>query len=109
MSFDTLLVANRGEIARRVIRGAHVWQSVIGPDVRIGVGSRIEQSVILEGTSVGRNAVIKKAIIDKSNTIPDNARIGIDHEWDRRHFCLSEGGVGFFDHARSHKNKHFTI
>ncbi len=76
-----------------VIRGAHVWQSVIGPDVRIGVGSRIEQSVILEGTSVGRNVVIKKAVIDKSNTIPDNARLGVDHEWDRRHFALSEGGV----------------
>jgi glucose-1-phosphate adenylyltransferase len=76
-----------------IISGAYVCDSVIGPDVRVEVGSRIEQSVIFEGTSVGRNATIRKAIIDKQNAVPDNARIGLDPEWDRRHFSVSEGGV----------------
>lgn len=76
-----------------IISGAYVCDSVIGPDVRVEVGSRIEQSVVLERTTVGRNVAIKKAIVDKYNVIPDNAHIGADPDWDRRHFCLSEGGV----------------
>lgn len=76
-----------------IIKGACVADSVIGADVHIGVGSRIEQSVIHEGTCVGRNVVIRKAIVDKDNTIPDGARIGVEPEWDRRHFALSDGGV----------------
>jgi len=76
-----------------VIRGADVTESIVGPGVRIGGGSRLERSLIMEGTSVGRNAVIKKAIVDKSNVIPDGARIGVDQAWDHRHFAVSDGGV----------------
>jgi glucose-1-phosphate adenylyltransferase len=76
-----------------IVSGAYVCDSVVGPDVRIEVGSRIEQSVVLEGTVIGRNAAIRKAIIDKHNVIPDGARIGHDPCWDRRHFSISEGGV----------------
>jgi glucose-1-phosphate adenylyltransferase len=76
-----------------IISGAYVCDSVIGADVHIEVGSRIEQSIILDGTRIGRNAAIRKAIIDKNNTIPDEARIGFDRTWDSRHFCVADGGV----------------
>ncbi len=76
-----------------VICGADVSDSIIGACVRVGAGSRIEQSLILDGTCVGRNVVIRKAIVDKSNVIPDGARIGVDHGWDHRHFAVSDGGV----------------
>jgi glucose-1-phosphate adenylyltransferase len=36
---------------------------------------------------------IKRAIIDKSISIPDNARVGVDREWDARHFTISDGGI----------------
>jgi len=76
-----------------VICDAQVCDSVIGPDVRIGPGSRVEKSIILNGTVIGRNANIRRAIIDKRNRIPDNACIGVDLEWDRRHFCVSPRGL----------------
>ncbi|MHC5033764.1 MAG: glucose-1-phosphate adenylyltransferase [Planctomycetota bacterium] len=76
-----------------IISGAYVCDSVVGPDVHIEVGSRVTQSVLLEGVRVGRNATISKAIIDKHNCVPDNAQMGVDREWDRHHFSVSEGGV----------------
>jgi len=76
-----------------VVRSADVSDSVIGPGVRIEPGASIEQSVVLDDSTVGRCAVIRKAIIDKHNHIPQNARMGVDHDWDRRHFTVSPGGV----------------
>jgi glucose-1-phosphate adenylyltransferase len=76
-----------------IVSGAYVCDSVIGPDVRIEVGSRIEQSVIMDGTTVGRNVTIRKAIVDKGNAIPDGAGIGVDLAKDRHRFSVSEGGV----------------
>ncbi len=76
-----------------ILSGAYVCDSIVGPDVRVEVGSRIEQSIILDETAVGRGAVIRKAIIDKRNVIPDDARIGVDRGWDSSHFAISAGGV----------------
>jgi glucose-1-phosphate adenylyltransferase len=76
-----------------VVRGASVRDSVIGPGVRVEQGSRVEHSVILDRTSIGRNVVIRKAILDKDNAVPDGARMGLDPDWDRRHFTVSKGGV----------------
>jgi glucose-1-phosphate adenylyltransferase len=76
-----------------IISGAYVRDSVIGPDVRIEVGSRIEQSIIMDGTRVGRGVAVRKAIVDKNNRIPDGARLGLAPAFDRRHFLVSEGGV----------------
>jgi glucose-1-phosphate adenylyltransferase len=76
-----------------IVSGAFVSDSIIGPSVRIEVGSRVEKSIILAGTTIGRNAVIERAIIDKNNRIPDDARIGVDAEWDRRHFSVSPNGI----------------
>jgi glucose-1-phosphate adenylyltransferase len=76
-----------------IVSGAYVCDSVIGPDVRVEVGSRIEQSVIMDGTAIGRDVTIRKAIVDKLNVIPDGAAIGGDLERDRHRFSVSEGGV----------------
>ncbi len=76
-----------------IVSGAFVKDSVIGPDVHVEVGSRIEESVILNDTYVGRDATIRRTIVDKHNTIPDGACIGCDPEWDKRHFTISAGGV----------------
>lgn len=76
-----------------VVTGASVRDSVIGADVRVAPGVRIEQSVILEGTSIGRDATVRRAVIDKQNVIPENARLGLDPAWDGQHFFVSEGGV----------------
>jgi len=76
-----------------IISGARVCDSVIGYDVRIEVGACVEHSVILDGVTIGRGAIVRNAIVDKHNCIPDNARLGVDAEWDRHHFTVSEGGI----------------
>ncbi len=76
-----------------IVSGARVYESILGADVRIEVGSRVERSIIMDGTTIGRNCTIRKAILDKDNCIPDNAGIGVDKEWDGRHFALSDEGV----------------
>jgi glucose-1-phosphate adenylyltransferase len=76
-----------------IVSGAYVCDSVIGPGVHVEVGSRIEQSIILNATSVGRGVTIKRAVIDKANHLPDGARIGVDHDWDRRHFSVTDSGL----------------
>lgn len=76
-----------------IVSGAYVQRSVIAPGVRIEVGTRVEESVILHNTTIGRNATILRAIIDKENAIPDSAMMGVDEQFDQRHFCVSDGGV----------------
>jgi glucose-1-phosphate adenylyltransferase len=76
-----------------IVSGAYVNNSVVGPDVTIEVGSRVEDSVILDATYIGRNAAVRRAIIDKENRVPDGAQLGMDPEWDRRHFAISENGI----------------
>ena len=76
-----------------IISGARVCDSVIGYDVHIEVGACVERSVILDGVTIGRGAVVRNAIVDKHNTIPDNAQLGVDPEWDRRNFTVSDGGI----------------
>jgi glucose-1-phosphate adenylyltransferase len=76
-----------------IISGAYVCDSIIGPDVRVEVGSRVEQSIILNRTTIGRNVTVSKTIVDKYNSIPDGAAIGLDREWDSRHFAVSRSGV----------------
>ncbi|MFO8007115.1 MAG: glucose-1-phosphate adenylyltransferase [Candidatus Brocadiia bacterium] len=76
-----------------IISGAHVSDSIIGPDVRVEVGSRVERSIILQDTQLGRDVTIRRAILDKHNTVPDGAQIGVDRDWDRRHFSVSSEGV----------------
>ncbi len=76
-----------------IISGARVRGSVIGHVVRVEVGSCVERSIFLDRVTIGRGAVVRRAIVDKYNSIPDNARLGVDAEWDRRHFTISEGGI----------------
>ena len=76
-----------------IIRDGHVSDSVIGRNVRINCGSRIEESVIMDGVCVGRGVTIRRAVIDKGNHIPDDSTIGVELEQDRTRFTVSEGGV----------------
>jgi glucose-1-phosphate adenylyltransferase len=76
-----------------IISGARVCDSVIGHDVRIEVGACIERSVLLDGVKIGRGVIVRNAIVDKHNTVPDNARLGVNPDWDAHHFTVSDGGI----------------
>jgi glucose-1-phosphate adenylyltransferase len=42
---------------------------------------------------VGPEAIVRNAIIDKNVQIPPGARIGVNPEYDRRCFTLSDSGI----------------
>ena len=67
-----------------IISGGHVHGSIVGPRCRVNSFATIEDSILFEGVSVGRRARIRRAIIDKGVKIPQDARIGYDHDEDRR-------------------------
>jgi glucose-1-phosphate adenylyltransferase len=80
--------------AGSIVSGAAVDSSVIGTHVYVAGGARVDRSVILDNVSIGKNAIVTNAILDKNVVVPDGARIGVDHDEDRRRgFTVSEGGV----------------
>ena len=79
--------------AGSIISGAHVRQSVVAYDVRVGEGTFVEGSVLMPGMRVGKNAVIRRAIIDKYVEVPDGTQIGVDLDSDRERYTVSEGGI----------------
>jgi glucose-1-phosphate adenylyltransferase len=76
-----------------VIRGARVYNSIIGRGVHIGEGSRVHESVILDGVNIGRDAVLRTTVVDKGNRIPDGYEIGVDPQKDGHRFTISDRGV----------------
>jgi len=76
-----------------VVRQACVRNSIIGRNVLVDSGSRVEDSVILDDVRLGRGVTVRKAIIDKGNRVPDGFAIGVDPDQDARLFTVSPGGV----------------
>ncbi|MDD6211820.1 MAG: glucose-1-phosphate adenylyltransferase [Clostridiales bacterium] len=81
---DTLLpqYMAKGASAERCIIGGGseiygtLCHSVIGANVIIGEGSKIQDSIIMEGAKIGRNVKMKKAIIAENVVIGDNVVLG---------------------------------
>ncbi|MBP86501.1 MAG: glucose-1-phosphate adenylyltransferase [Planctomycetaceae bacterium] len=77
-----------------IISGGHVQGSTVGPSCRVNSFASVEGSILFAGVTVGRRAQIRRAIVDKGVTIPQDARIGYDHEEDRRRgFEVTEKGI----------------
>ncbi len=77
-----------------IISGGRVRRSILSPSVRINSYAQVEDSILFEGVNVGRHCIIRRAIIDKGVQIPENTRIGLDPDEDRRRgFHVSPGGV----------------
>jgi mannose-1-phosphate guanylyltransferase len=57
-----------------IAAGAHVGSLVVlGEDVTVGAGARVERSVVLDGVSVGAGAVLTDCIVAPGVTIADGA------------------------------------
>ena len=77
-----------------IISGGTVTRCVIGPEVRVNSYAKVSDSILFDSVQVGKNAIVKNAIIDKGAIIPDDARIGLDPEHDRkRGFTVTESGI----------------
>ena len=76
-----------------IVSGGTVRSSILSPGVRVHSYATVEDSVLLHDVQVGRGAVVRRAIIDKNVLVPPGAQIGIDPDWDRQHFHVSERGI----------------
>ena len=77
-----------------VISGATVRRSVLSPGVHAHSYAEIEDSILFPGVDVARSAVVHRAILDKDVTVLEGAKIGVDHEEDRRRgYVVSAGGI----------------
>ncbi|MGH9157874.1 MAG: glucose-1-phosphate adenylyltransferase [Acidimicrobiales bacterium] len=79
--------------AGSIVSGGTVRRSVVSPGVYVDFRAEVEGSVLLDGVRVGREAVVRNAIIDKNVVVPDGARIGVDHNYDRAHFTVTDEGI----------------
>jgi mannose-1-phosphate guanylyltransferase len=71
----TLLAANLA-YAPLGRAGDEVVGSVVGEDVEIGEGARVERSLIMEGVVIGPGAVVTDSIVGPKARIGAGARLG---------------------------------
>jgi glucose-1-phosphate adenylyltransferase len=57
---------------------AEITRSVIGRNVRIDAGCRIEESVILDGSIIGAGSHLRRVIADRFNVLPKHTTLGGD-------------------------------
>lgn len=55
-----------------------ITRSIIGRNVRIGEGCRIEESIILDGTVIGQKCHLQRCIVDRFNLIESGTILGSD-------------------------------
>ena len=70
-----------------------VRESVLSPGVTVAEKAQVSGSVLMNGVVVGEGAIVRRAILDKNVVVPPDARIGVDEDFDRNHYRVSEGGV----------------
>jgi glucose-1-phosphate adenylyltransferase len=76
-----------------ILAGGVAERSILSPGVQLDAGAAVHDSVLMDWVRVGRGAVVRNAIIDKNVVIPDGARIGVDKDYDRAHFTVTDSGV----------------
>jgi len=79
--------------AGSIVAGAHVRSSVLSYEVTLDEGAQVLGSVLMPGVRVGRGAMVHNAILDKNVVIPEGAAVGVDPEFDRAHYTVSDAGI----------------
>lgn len=64
---------------------AKITRSVIGRNVRIESGTKIEECIILDGSIVGAKSHLRRVIADRFNMIPAGSEMGVNPTKDRKH------------------------
>ena len=77
-----------------IVSGGRVNRSVLSPFVRVNSYCEIEESILLPRATIGRYSRIRRAIIGEDVTLPENSRVGFDHEEDRAlGYVVTESGI----------------
>ncbi len=86
-AFDSLVSAGV------IIAGGTVRRSVLSPGVRVESGALVEDAVLMDGVTVHPGGVVRRAIVDKNVEVAAGCGLGVDADFDRGRFAVSERGV----------------
>ena len=86
-------VANSLLGAGAIVSGATIERTIVGPDVFIDTGAEVTDSILFPGVRIEAGARLHRCIIDKNVIIPRGLQIGIESDFDREHFSISDHGV----------------
>lgn len=78
-----------------------IKRSIIGRNVRIDHGARIEECVIGDGALIGSKARLRRVVADRFNVIPAGAEIGFDSSVDRKQYHVTRSGLVVLPRGRS--------
>jgi glucose-1-phosphate adenylyltransferase len=76
-----------------LIKRATIRNSILGRNVWVNEGARIEDSIVMDYTSVGKSAHVRRAIIDRYNIISADQEVGIDVTRDGARFYVDPSGL----------------
>lgn len=94
-------VAVHAMLASGCIIVGRVEHSVLGRNVLVHAGARIEDSVVLDHCEIGPGAVVRRTIIDKNARVPAGEQIGVHLDRDRQKYHVTENGIVVVPGARS--------
>lgn len=80
---------------------AEIRRSVIGRNVRIEPGARIDECIVLDGTVIGAKSRLRRVIIDRFNVIPAATEIGGDVREDRQRYQVTKSGLVILPRGRA--------
>jgi glucose-1-phosphate adenylyltransferase len=95
-------VENSLLVGGSLIAGGYVRDSIIGKNVYIASGARVEETVILGHAVIEEGAQVRRAIIDHGNIVARKEEIGYDRERDMRRYHVDESGI-VVTHRREYK------
>ena len=72
---------------------ADIRRSVIGRNVRIESGTKIEECIILDGSVVGAKSHLRRVIADRFNVIPAGSEMGLNPAQDRKRYHVSRSNL----------------
>lgn len=80
---------------------AEIRRSVIGRNVRIEPGARIDECIVLDGTVIGAKSRLRRVIVDRFNVIPAATEIGDDAREDRQRYQVTKSGLVVLPRGRA--------
>ncbi len=80
---------------------AEIRRSVLGRNVRVHHGAKIEECVIGDGSIIGSKARLRRVVADRFNVIPAGREIGYDHADDRKSYHVTKSGLVVLSRGRS--------
>lgn len=83
-----------------IVSGSHVERSIVGPGAYIDHDAHVTDSIIFPDVRIGAGVRLHRCIVDKNVIVPDWARVGLELDADRERFTVSDEGVVVIEKGR---------